>query len=48
LQRGDADAVQLDTVTAGLLGASFDVAGDGRGLVLRSEIDGPRPASSSA
>ncbi len=39
LERAPADTVAVDDVTAGLLGARFDVGGDERGLYLRAERD---------
>lgn len=39
LERAPADAVAVDDVTAGLLGARFDVGGDERGLFLWGERD---------
>ncbi len=39
LERAPEDAVAVDDVTAGLLGARFDVGGDARGLYLMGERD---------
>ncbi|UQA62607.1 serine/threonine-protein kinase PknK [Polyangium aurulentum] len=39
LERAPADAIAVDDVTAGLLGARFDVTGDAEGLYLRGERD---------
>ncbi len=39
LERAPSDGVAVDDVTAGLLGARFDVGGDERGLFLRGERD---------
>ncbi|MRG95785.1 serine/threonine-protein kinase [Polyangium spumosum] len=44
LSRAPRDAIAVDDVTAGLLGARFDVSGDERGLFLLGERDVGEPA----
>ena len=43
LERAPPDAVAVDDVTAGLLGARFDIGGDDRGLYLVGERDVTEP-----